>query len=452
MPVATLPPGPRFKPAVLVNFFRDPLGYYERCARRYGDPFTLPTTFGRLVITGKPDGIRAIYAAKHEIFDIFAGIVSEPFLGPTSLMLTSGDYHLRNRRLLVPLFHGKRIQEWGELMASTAARAAAGWPTGEPFVAQEAMTDVTAEIFLRVLFGDREDDVERLGTAFREVENATRPSIVYVPALRREFGGVGPWARFRRKMDRLDAVIHQIITERRQRQPGDDVLGVLIGARYEDGGAMSDGEVRDQLLSLVAAGHETLASALAWGLYRLHQHPEILARLRDELDELGPAPAADALAALPYLEAVCNETLRLNPILPEVTRLLRQPLELRGWTLPAGVAVSPMASLVHMDEEVYPEPAEFRPERFLERSYTPYEFVPFGGGSHRCLGGAFAVYEMKIVLATLVGGWRFALDSAEPVRPRRRNFPFGPFEAVKLAVEGERAVPATTTAAAEAGR
>jgi len=433
-----LPPGPRFTITMLINFLLDPLSYYARCARRYGDPFTLPTSFGKLVVTGKPDGIRAIYTARHEILEIFASSIAEPFLGAASLMLTYGEQHRKNRKIVAPLFHGKQVWRYGELMAARAARAAANWRVGESFIAQEAMTDITADIFLHVLFGDSAKDVNRLAEAFRETENATRPSIVYVPFLRRDFGGLGPWAKFRRKMRRLDAIFYDLIARRRSQPPGEDVLSMLLATRYEDGSTMDDVEVRDQLLSLVAAGHETLASALSWALYWLHWEPVVLDHLLAEIDRLGANPQPQEISALPYLTAVCCETLRRNPILPEVSRRLRQPLEIRGYTLPAGVAVSPMASLVHMDEQVYEKPWLFRPERFLERQYSAFEFVPFGGGTHRCVGGTFAMYEMQIVLATLLTRFRFHLESKEPVRPRRRNFPFGPLDAVKLVVEGRR--------------
>ena len=238
----------------------------------------------------------------------------------------------------------------------------------------------------------------------------------------------------------LDATIHSLIADRRAGSSAGGLIDLLLAAKFADGSAMSDTEVRDQLVSFVAAGHETLAVSLTWALYWIHRQPQIRERLLTELDQAGWPTDPETIAALPYLDAVYRETLRISPILPEVTRRLRRPLELLGYRLPAGVGVATLASLVHMNEELYPDPRSFRPERFLERSYSAFEFVPYGGGPHRCSGAAFAMYEMKIVLATLLREHDFRMTAQDPMRASRQpNVAlFGPASPVVLVVDAQK--------------
>jgi cytochrome P450 len=212
----------------------------------------------------------------------------------------------------------------------------------------------------------------------------------------------------------------------------------MVGARYEDGTGMSDTKLRDELRVLLFAGHETTAVALAWAFYQIHRQPSVRERVLAEIDALGPDPEPEAIAALPYLDALCHETLRYHTIFPEVGRMLRRPLKLRGYQLPAGVAVIAAASILHAREEIYPEPRRFRPERFLERPPGPYEFIPFGGGSHRCLGASFAMYEMKIVIATLLRRCELRLASSEPIQTVRRGITMGPKGGVPMVVVATR--------------
>jgi cytochrome P450 len=244
--------------------------------------------------------------------------------------------------------------------------------------------------------------------------------------------------------DRLDALTYSAIARRRAGGGGDDILGLMLSARYDDGSAMSDREIRDQLLTLVFAGHETSGIALAWAVNWIERTPSVRDRLLVELSALGDDPTPTALAAAPYLEAVCHETLRLYPVVGEVVRLLRAPLTLGAWTIPAGVPVSAGIALVHARADLYPEPEAFRPERFLERrKLAPHEYLPFGGGARRCIGAAFALYEMKVVLGTLLARYRFTLARSEPERPVMRNLAMGPQGKVRLtAVETGRSLGA----------
>jgi cytochrome P450 len=438
-----LPPGPRVAGVQALRYMNDTYGYLSECARRYGDPFTVPTLGGPLVYTADPEAVRQIFSADPDRFDVWTPEVLAPVVGDTSLLLVSGARHRRDRKLLMPPFHGARMRAYGRVMAEAASRVAARWRTGERVVALDAMQEISLEVILRAVFGVRDPArVECYRRVIAAINQTAHPAFLFFRFLRREFGGRGPWAKFLRDRARLDALIFEEIAQRRapgtETEARDDVLSLMMAARHDDGSAMSDAELRDELLTLVLAGHETTAVTLAWALYWLHRDNDARARLLDEVDALGRDPEPDALAGLPFLDAVCNETLRLNPVVAEVVRLLREPFELRGYTLPAGAALAASISLVHEREEVFPDPRSFRPARFLGRKYSPFEFIPFGGGARRCLGAAFAGYEIRVVLATLLRDNVLRLASNTPVRPHRRGVTMGPEGGVPLVFDGRR--------------
>lgn len=241
---------------------------------------------------------------------------------------------------------------------------------------------------------------------------------MFIPWLQHEFGGIGPYARMRRCFAALDALLQEQV-ERARAQPGDDILSLMLAARHEDGEAMTDAELRDELRPLLIAGHDTTAAGLTWVVDLVHRHPRVLARLQDELDGLGPEPDPGQYATLPYLDAVCKEALRIRPVVNEAARMLVAPLRVGDHELPAGVGVAPSILLIHRRPDIYPEPALFRPERFLERTFSPFEFLPFGGGHRRCLGAAFALFEMKVVLGTMLSRWQLRLLDFEAPAPVR---------------------------------
>ena len=320
-----------------------------------------------------------------------------------------------------------------------------GWRS--VFSMQEAGSAISIDVILRAVFGvDEAAGLDDLRAALLGALASMSPLLMLFPALRRRFGGIGPYARMLAVRDRpRRPLTYSAIARRRAGVGGgggDDILGLHAErASYEDGTAMSDHEIRDQLLTLVFAGHETSGIALAWALNWLERTPPVRHRLLAELSALGNDPSPAALAAAPYLEAVCHETLRLYPVVGEVVRLLRAPMTLGAWTIPAGVPVSAGIALIHARADLYPEPTSFRPERFLERpKLAPHEYLPFGGGARRCIGAAFALYEMKVVLGTLLARYRFTLAGSEPERPVMRNLAMGPKGRVRLtAVERDPA-------------
>jgi cytochrome P450 len=441
-----LPPGPRGSVVQMLRYARDPLGFYADCARRFGDVFTVPTVLGPIVVCGDPEGVRSIFALPPESFSRWSTDSVSPLLGEASLLLSGGARHARDRKLLTPPFHGERMRAYGAVMRAAAFREAASWASGSAFSMQEAGSAISIDVILRAVFGiDEAAGLDELRAALLGALASMSPLLMLFPALRRRFGGIGPYARMLAVRDRLDALTYDAIARRRARvgdrggdDDDDDILGLMLRARYDDGSAMSDREIRDQLLTLVFAGHETSGIALAWAINWLERTPSVRDRLLAELSALGDDAAPAALAAAPYLEAVCHETLRLYPVVGEVVRLLRAPLTLAGWTIPAGVPVSAGIALVHARADLYPEPAAFRPERFLERKFAPHEYLPFGGGARRCIGAAFALYEMKVVLGTLLARYRFTLARKEQERPVMRNLAMGPRGRVRLRVSPRR--------------
>jgi cytochrome P450 family 110 len=442
--MGSLPPGPkRFSAVDFIRSVYSPVEVMREMAAMYGDTIRFKTHLAVQTLTGDPEVIRIIYTADPDQFDVFGAKVAEPVFGTTSLVVASGERHRRDRKLLSPPFNGSAMRAYGATIAAITAEAAASWAPGRTFAMQEVTQEIALDVIVRVVFGMRgEERIQRTREAVLKLIDSINPVILLFPVFRREFGGVGPWARHRRAVEALAALlIDEIRTRRSVGDTSDDILGLMLRARYDDGSAMSESELTDQLQGLLFAGHETTAVALATTLYWLHREQETLARVMAEIDALGPDPEPDAYASLPYLDAVCMEGLRLNPPVVDVGRMTRRPLEVKGYTIPAGEGVVPSPLLLHDRADLYPEPERFRPSRFLERKFSPFEYIAFGGGSRRCLGAAFAMYEMKVVLGTLLGKYRLRLAGDEPLRIVRRGLTLGPKGGVPMALDCRRRKP-----------
>jgi cytochrome P450 len=303
----------------------------------------------------------------------------------------------------------------------------------------DATQQISLDVILQAVFGVSDPErMAKLSRVLLGMVNGISPIIAMFPSLRREFGGIGPYAAFKRLQQSLHEALNELIAESRAAGPREDILSLFVQARYEDGEPMTEEEIRDQLILLVFAGHETTAMSLSWALYALHrpENAASLERLRAELAALGPDPEIEALHKQPYLEAVCNEALRRYPLGPAPNpRKLLRPMELMGYTVPAGMGVTAAIGVVHFREDIYPEPMVFRPERFLERQFSPFEFIPFGGGARRCLGAAMASFEMRLVLATLLRRFRLRLASLRPDKGKVRAANIGPARGVRMIVE-----------------
>jgi cytochrome P450 len=396
----------------------------EWALRRYGDPFTLRfSNAGRLVFVSDPAAIKTVFAGDPDVFHAGEGnAILEPLVGRSSVLLLDGPDHVRHRRLLLPPFHGERMHRYAERIAEIARREVARWPLGAPVALRPRMQAITLEVIIRLVFGIKEAErLERLRTLLqRALDMASRPVPLFLMLWRPPRQQTwGPWARFREAIAHVDAVLFEEIARRRGGAASagrDDILSLLLEARGESGEALTDAELRDELMTLLVAGHETTATALAWTFERLLRAPEALVRVQAEVPQGGG----------PYLEAVIKETLRLRPIIPVLVRRLTAPVVLQGRALPAGANVAVCVYLVQRRADVYPNPAAFRPERFLERAADPSAWIPFGGGTRRCLGMSFALQEMKVVIATVLRGARLRPAGAADERIARRGLTFAP--------------------------
>lgn len=418
-PRAALPAGPR-APALwsALRMARDPLGYTMALHRRFGEPFTVDSTgFGTSVVYSSPELIRAIVTGDPNVF--CAGLANaplEPVLGPWSLLTLDRKPHLRQRRLLLPPFHGERLRSYAGLIAELAEREVASWPVGKPFRLQERMERLTLEVILNVVFGitdaARKDELRRL---LPLLVASARRLVFWGSVAHRDVGPIRPQATFERRRDAVDALLYAEIADRRalpaaERARRSDVLSMLVEAEHEDGAPMGDAEIRDQLATLVLAGHETTATALTWAMDLLHRNPEALRRLR--------ADAASDDGA--YLDAACREALRIRPVVPMVGRTVTAPVRVGDRDYPAGTSFAVAIVITHHRPDVFSEPWQFRPERFLPgatREVPSYGWLPFGGGVRRCIGASFAQFEMATILRVLAGApVRLARRRPEPIR------------------------------------
>jgi cytochrome P450 family 135 len=404
----------------------------EDCARRYGDMFTLKiANEGTWVFLTDPAAVKQVFTGDPRLLHAGeANVVLLPVLGSHSVLLLDEDAHMAQRKLMLPSFHGKRMRGYEQTMAEVAAREIERWPAGEPLSAWPTMQAITLEVIMRTVFGVTESArLHRLGDVLRgSLSWATDPRrLARLAALgpRR----VAEQGTLKRALQPTDDLIFEEIRSRREApdlEQRDDVLSLLLQARHDDGSGMSDQELRDELMTLLVAGHETSATALAWALEALARHPSALNRLRDEID------AGDEDT---YLDAVVQETLRLRPVIALVLRRLTEPMEIGGRLLPAGVTVAPCIYLLHRRPDLYDEPRAFRPERFLEQPPGTYTWIPFGGGVRRCLGASFAQFEIKVVLRELVARLDIRPARSRPERRVRRAIVFAPERGGELVVE-----------------
>jgi cytochrome P450 len=407
------------------------------CAQRLGATFTL--TFApsgmQLVLVSDPEAVKAVFTAPAEVAPSAAG--SSPLaqvMGPHSVIVLTGPEHMRQRKLLLPPFHGERMREYEEVIVQATRRDMASWPIGRPMRLQQRTRAITLEVILQAVFGVEAERMDALRTAIGELLAPMHPLTVLLfalrrPRLERPTGAIG------RALDRLDAVIYDEL--RRRRAQADlaqraDILSLLMQARDEDGQPMSDQELRDELVTLLLAGHETTATSVAWAVERLVRHPDKLRRLMAEIDAQsdggGAGDRSDGDGAVEengrsgetngggeggaYMTAVVNETLRVRPVVPIVVRMLQRELQVGAYTLPAGTLVAPCIYLTNRNPRGYEAPEQFRPERFLADPPETFSWIPFGGGIRRCIGAAFAQLEARLILRTV-------LSELEPELPQR---------------------------------
>ena len=412
-----------------------PLPMLDECHREHGDLITLRVPFdGAIIVVASPELIREVLTADGDVLRAGAGnaTVVGPLLGKHSLLTLDGAEHLRQRRLLLPAFHGERMHAFATVMRGITEASLEAWPVGAPFSLHPMMQSITLDVILRTVFGvANTDDKTPLRAALVELlELAATPLMLTAGLLKLDVLRI-PWLKVTKLKHAIDDELYRVIAERRRAGAGGtDVLSMMIAARDEHGRAMSDVELRDELVTLLVAGHETTATSLAWTFDQLLANPHTLVRLRDEL-----AAGRDE-----YLDAVIRETLRLRPIVPLVGRVVAKPFQLCGYTFREGARLAPSIYLAGRHAATYRSPEQFEPERWIGVKPDPYTWLPFGGGIRRCIGMAFAQFEMRVVLQTVVPRVRLRLADG-PARVVRRGITLAPSGGTRVVLE-ERAAPA----------
>jgi unspecific monooxygenase len=440
----------------LLEWIVQPLDFLERNSARYGDYFgvslaKLPTFY----FISQPQAIEQIFTAGSNQFDSGrTNSILRRTLGDNSLLLLDGERHKRHRQLLMPPFHGERMRAYAELIVKLTEALTQAWKSQQTFAVRPTMQQISLQVILQAVFGLTEGERYRqLQAALQEMLDITMSRIGFAsnffPLLQRNWGTWSLGGRFSRAMQQINTLLYAEIDERRQAfDPSrTDILTLLLSARDEAGEPMSNEELRDELMTLLVAGHETTATALSWALYWIHSLPDVKQTLLAELDSWNGD--LSTVAKLPYLNAVCCETLRIYPVgfIAEI-RITQSPFQLMDYQFPAESYLIPCIYLVHQRPDLYPEPKRFKPERFLERQFSPYEFLPFGGSNRRCIGAAFAMFEMKLVLATILKHYQLTLAESRPVVPVRRGVTIAPQGGIKLRFVAERPVSTPASQAA----
>jgi cytochrome P450 len=421
---AGLPPEPKHSPLVqTLRWAFRPIAFMDDCRRQFGDSFGFRFLgFERpMVLISDPEAIKALYRQREQALPPGRNIVLEPILGSKSLLIQQGAEHLSRRKLMLPPFHGERMRSYEETMTAIVSADVDSWPLHQEFPIHARMQAVTLEVILRVVFGVASGPrLDRLRQMLATVLTETAsPGQQVWGLVKQRWGGGGMFERFEGQLREVDELLFAEIAEHRERpdlEEREDILSMLMTAEFEDGSRMEDRELRDQLMTLLLAGHETTATALAWTFDLLLRHPAALARLREEL----------AAGEEDYLRATISESLRLRPVIPLAGRRLTEELSVDGMTLPAGTDVTPAIWLTHTRADLYPEPFAFKPERFLEDGPDTYAWIPFGGSVRRCIGATFAEFEMRVVLREVLTRCELRKADPRPERTGRRNITLSP--------------------------
>ncbi len=444
-----LPDGPKAPSLIqLLQFIANPLDMLENCAKRYGDIFTLQLK-SPVVVISNPQALQHILTNDSKDFSAPSegNKAFEPLMGEKSVIMASGNAHRRQRQLLMPSFHGDRMRCYGDTINKVTSEIMNRWEANKPFCVREGMQAITMRVIMQAVFGiyegDRATELEKLLYSILEAGGSTplKAAFMIFPILQKDLGAKSYWGSFLRKKERIYQLLDDEIEERRA-NPDDsrtDVLSMLMAAQDESGEAMTNEELRDELITLLFAGHETTATALTWALYWIHKLPEIREKLLQELDSLDDNPDFTTINKLPYLNAVYCETLRIYPVaILLFQRKVEKLVSLCGHDLEPGTLLYGSIYLTHQREDLYPEPKKFRPERFLERQFSPYEFLPFGGGVRRCIGMALAQFEMKLILTKILQNLELDLIDDGEVKPKRRGLVTGPNRSIQMVVKGKR--------------
>ncbi|MDM9382747.1 cytochrome P450 [Chlorogloeopsis sp. ULAP01] len=432
-----------------LHWVADPVGYMESAAQKYPDLFTAEIVgFGdTAVFVQHPKALQEILTNDRKKFAALGepNKTLEPLVGNFSVIMLEGERHKRRRQLLMPPFHGDRMKAYGKLICNLVEKIFSQLPKNQSFSARTTMQQISLEVILQAVFGlsegERYQKLKRLLILITDLfESSFTSAFIYFSFLQKDLGAWSPWGKFVRIRQQIDKLLYAEIAERRLKADPNriDILSLLMSAQDEQGKSMSDRELRDEMMTLLLAGQETTASAMAWGLYWIHRLPEVREKLLQEINTLDDSASPMSIVQLPYLTAVCNEILRISPVaMLTFPRVVQEPTELLGYALEPRTILMGCIYLLHQREDLYPQHQQFLPERFLNRQFSPYEFMPFGGGVRRCIGDALAPFEIKLVLATIVSRYQLALVDHRPEQPQRRGITLAPKSGVKLRFCGE---------------
>ena len=425
-----------------IEYIIDSLDYMDRGYQRYGDIFKTPIIGNAKssLLISNPQALQQVFTRETKEFITPANTTLQILVGDYSIFMLEGDRHQRERKLLMPPFHGERMRIYAELICDLTNNVMKKITPGVVFTAREVMQEISLEVILKVVFGVYQGErfaglKQLITTLMNSFKSPLMSSLLFLPFLRQDLGKWSPWGYFRSFQQEIAKLIYAEISDRRQNYDpsATDILTLLISARDETGQGMTDIELHDELITLLFAGHETTATAIAWALYWVHYLPEIREKLLAELANLDQDFAAITISKLPYLNAVCNETLRIHPVVVLTSpREVKEPVTLMGYELTPGTRIYGSIHLIHHRQDIYPNSREFKPERFLERKFSPYEFFPFGGGNRRCIGEALAMLEMKLVLATILSNYQLKLATNQPEISKRRGVTLAPKNGVKM--------------------
>lgn len=447
--MSTLPDGPQIPQWLqLIKWIQDPFGYLEQCRQKYGDTFTIRLSgLEPFVFLSHPEAIQAMFTAAPSQFDSGRGNgLIQPLLGDNSLVLLDGNRHRQQRKLLLPPFHGERMYSYSQLIGEITEEVASRWVVGKTVVARSAMQEITLRVIMGAVFGLREGECyQQLKPQLTQMLDMTgsplRSSMLFFKFLQKDLGAWSPWGKMLRRKQKIDELLQAEINQRREqaKSNGNDILTLMLSARYENGEPMTDKELKDQLMTLLAAGHESTATALSWAFYWIQKLPNVREKLLLELDSLGNKPDPMAISKLPYLSAICQETLRIYPVVPVTSpRITKSPIKIMDRQYDTNTILFPCIYLTHHREELYTESHQFKPERFIEHKYSAYEYLPFGGGNRLCIGYALALLEMKLVLATVLSRYQLELVDDKPVKPARRGVTLAPANGIPMVLKGKR--------------
>ena len=445
-PPAPLPPGPR-EPRLMqaLRYAIGPYAAMERATRLFGECYTVQSFGPPMVVFSDPEAAKQIFGddgGTLEAGQANAEVLG-PILGANSILLLDGERHFRERRMMGPPLHGERMHVYGRLMQEIADRVIDGWTIGRPFPIHHEMQTITLDIILRAVFGLDEastfDRVRAPIVRFLTLADSAAAPFLAIRQLQFELGGLSPWGRFVRDRNEVRRLLLREIAGRRSDGTAGrtDILSMLVEARDEHGEPMRDEELLDELFTLLMAGHETTATSLAWVFWHLLPHPDVVEKLRAEIDGVagGGRLLPEHVAHLEYLDAVIKESARLSPVATNVIRRVQRPARIGGRDLPAGINVSVSIYSIHHRADLWPDPERFDPERFVGARPASHTFFPFGGGVRRCIGAAFATYEMKVVLAKVLSRVELRVAPGYKMRPVLRTITVAPSRGMPVVVE-----------------